>query len=41
MIVANAGQTEHAQPRPIDESMLTLQAPSVRSYLEWAGKTQH
>ena len=42
MATTNAGQIDHAQPRPIDGSVLTLQANHrSEAYLEWEGKPQH
>ena len=40
MVDANAGQIEHAQPRPIDKSMLTLQAHH-RLEAIWNGQVKH
>ena len=40
MAVANAGQIDHVQPGPIDESVLTLQA-NHRSEAIWNGQVKH
>ena len=40
MAAANAGQIDHAQPGPIDESVLTLQADH-RSETIWNGQVKY
>ena len=40
MASANAGQINHAQPGPIDTSVLTLQ-PNHRSEVIWNGQVKH
>ena len=40
MAAANAGQINHAQPGPIDTSVLTLQ-PNHRSEAIWNGQVKH
>ncbi|KAK9997890.1 hypothetical protein SO802_017493 [Lithocarpus litseifolius] len=40
MATANAGQIDHAQPGPIDESVLMLQA-NHRSKAIWNGQVNH
>jgi len=40
MAIANAGQIDHAQPRPIDDSVLTLQAEHWSEAI-WNGLVKH
>ena len=40
MAAANAGQIDHAQPGPINESVLTLHA-NHRSEAIWNGQVKH
>ena len=40
MAAANAGEINHAQPGPIDTSVLTLQ-PNHRSEAIWNGQVKH
>ena len=40
MVAANVGQINHAQPGPIDTSVLTLQ-PNHRSEAIWNGQVKH